>query len=443
MANLTTTGNTGYPGALDSVTTLVDGAAGDQILARHPNGLGAAVVALETELGTDPAGTMTDVKTRLAVALNDDGTVKSTVVTAGGGASVAYSTGVFTVGWSPDGPGYVQNLGIEVTANSPVANAMRIRLVQRSGATPTSASPIRLAMKVATVSASPALGAYVVREITGETNVQISSGSSLGTFVNETARLYIGALDSNGTIEAIVYNPKEIQIASTTAARVLQLFRPSEVATYTTVAEGGAGGADSAATIYSTTARTGAVIRRLGYVDVTVGSSVGNWSNNPNGLTIIGPGVPVTGDVIQRVSTSTGIVKTGTTAVPHDGTIPQITEGDPYIWATMTHSCPANPVQIETLIHHANSNAGARLVQHLHRNSEVNAQLVGVQWSDNVGVQQSYSISGMLATTNSVATGYYVLLGAAAGTNTMNGEGGGSTYGQSNTTHLTVQEICA
>ena len=40
-----------------------------------------AIIAIETELGTDPAGSLTDVKTRLAVALNDDGTLKIAAVT--------------------------------------------------------------------------------------------------------------------------------------------------------------------------------------------------------------------------------------------------------------------------------------------------------------------------------------------------------------------------
>lgn len=35
-----------------------------------------AIIAIETELGTDPAGSLTDLKTRLAVALDDDGTIK-------------------------------------------------------------------------------------------------------------------------------------------------------------------------------------------------------------------------------------------------------------------------------------------------------------------------------------------------------------------------------
>ena len=73
MANITTTGTTGYPGVIDTRTSLTNGASGDLIVAEHPNGLGAAVLAIENELGTDPAGSVVDVKTRLDVSQNNDG----------------------------------------------------------------------------------------------------------------------------------------------------------------------------------------------------------------------------------------------------------------------------------------------------------------------------------------------------------------------------------
>lgn len=55
--------STNYPGSLDSYTTKVDGV--DDVLASHINDPQDAIVAIETELGTDPAGPVADVKTRL------------------------------------------------------------------------------------------------------------------------------------------------------------------------------------------------------------------------------------------------------------------------------------------------------------------------------------------------------------------------------------------
>lgn len=60
-----------YPGGLDSFTANVDDV--DDVLAADVNELQVGIVATETELGTDPAGSCTDVKTRLAHSINDAG----------------------------------------------------------------------------------------------------------------------------------------------------------------------------------------------------------------------------------------------------------------------------------------------------------------------------------------------------------------------------------
>lgn len=61
-----------YPGSLDSFVAKADGE--DQIIyASHVNNLQNAVVAVEAELGTDPAGSASDLKTRLAVVLTASG----------------------------------------------------------------------------------------------------------------------------------------------------------------------------------------------------------------------------------------------------------------------------------------------------------------------------------------------------------------------------------
>lgn len=75
-----------FPGSLDTDSTLeVDSPAAGKTKARAnvPNDLAAAIIAIQTELGTDPAGSSANVKTRLAVEHNDDGT-HSLVTTSSG-----------------------------------------------------------------------------------------------------------------------------------------------------------------------------------------------------------------------------------------------------------------------------------------------------------------------------------------------------------------------
>ena len=439
MANITNTGTSGYPGVLDTRTALTNGPTGDIIEANHPNGLGAAILAIEGELGTDPAGSAVDVKTRLAVALNNDGTVKSAVVAAGTGASIAYSSGVFTVSFSGDGPNFTQNIGLRIDVNAPVANQMRINLLRADLSTPTTVNPVRIAFAAAT----PSSGIYNTRTATTTTTLVVTGGSTLNFLPSELGRIYIGLLDNGGVPELCVWNPKVV-VASSTAARVSQLFRPSETSLQTTTAEGGAGTADSAGVIYSSTARSGVPIRLIGYMDMQTGSTAGNWSNNPNALHLIGPGVKTTGEVIQTVGTVTGVVRTGTTVAVLDGTTPQIGEGDVYLWATMTSTSPVNPVEISSIWEGSTSSTGSRAIVHVHRNSEADALLSAVDWFDASITMQAVPAHAVIATTTAAAAGYYLVAGYnQAGTTMMNGENAAARMGPSITTHLTLKEICA
>ena len=439
MSNLTTSGSSSYPGSLDSVTTLVDGAAGDQILARHPNGLGAAVIAIETELGVDPAGTLADVTTRLGVAHNTDGTVLSSVMAAGPGAGVSYSAGVFTVSFSGDGPSFLQNCAVRIDPNAPVANQFRINLLQADLSTPTTALPVRVSFRATTVSS----GIYNTRLATTTTQLVITGGSTLGFLDNELGRIYIGLIDNQGVPELCAWNSK-VLVASTTAARCVQLWRPSEAELYSTTAEGGAGAADSAATLYSATARSSVPIRLLAYLDMQTGSTAGNWSNSPADLQLIGPQTRTTGDIIQRIGTQSSTVKTGTSTVPNDGTIPQISEGDLYLWATMTASNVVNPVAINGILELATSASGIKFVSHVHRNGEANALGAAQSQVAVVNAMHENVFHYVIATTTSGATAYHVLAGGTtAATTTFNGENGASALGSAVVSYLECQEICA
>ncbi len=85
-----------FPGAIKNFSAIVNGVT--KLVAALFNSPYDEVTAIETELGTDPAGSMTDVKTRLAVALNDNGSIKANAVittmlkTTTGEVSVAANT---------------------------------------------------------------------------------------------------------------------------------------------------------------------------------------------------------------------------------------------------------------------------------------------------------------------------------------------------------------
>ena len=92
MAELGAGSGSGYPGALDTNATVeVDSPASGKTKARAdvPNDLAASIIAVQTELGTDPAGSLTDVKTYLQTEHGADGTHTAASTTASGVVELA------------------------------------------------------------------------------------------------------------------------------------------------------------------------------------------------------------------------------------------------------------------------------------------------------------------------------------------------------------------
>ena len=122
---------------------------------------------------------------------------------------------------------------------------------------------------------SATLGSGATTRVTGTpANLVISSGSTLGTTSAVASRIVVLALNNAGTIE----------LAAVNIAGGNDL---SETGLISTTAEGGAGAADSASVVYSTTARTSVAYRVIGYIDSTQ-ATAGTWATAPS--TIQGAG---------------------------------------------------------------------------------------------------------------------------------------------------------
>lgn len=111
-------------------------------------------------------------------------------------------------------------------------------------------------------------GTVVSRSVTSAISVTVSSGSTLGTVSATQSRIVVLALDNAGTVELAVVN-----IAGGNDL--------TETGVISTTAEGGSGAADSASTIYSTTARTGVAYRVVGYIESTQ-ATAGTWATAPS-----------------------------------------------------------------------------------------------------------------------------------------------------------------
>jgi hypothetical protein len=117
-------------------------------------------------------------------------------------------------------------------------------------------------------------GAVNTRIVSSAISVIVSSGSTLGTINATASRLVVLAIDNAGTVELAVVN-------------ISGGNQLDETNLISTTAEGGAGAADSANVIYSTTARTSVPYRVVGFIDSTQ-STAGTWATAPSTVQGVG-----------------------------------------------------------------------------------------------------------------------------------------------------------
>jgi len=117
-------------------------------------------------------------------------------------------------------------------------------------------------------SATAGSGTVNTRTISSAISMTVSSGSTLGTQNATLARIAVLAIDSSGTIEVACVN-------------ISGGVNLDETGFISTTAEGGAGAADSAGVIYSTTARSNVPYRLVGYIESTQ-TTAGTWASFPS-----------------------------------------------------------------------------------------------------------------------------------------------------------------
>lgn len=177
--------------------------------------------------------------------------------------------------YNASGPFDFEYDGTDFILLNPLAAAVTVKQIQPisasvgSNALTISASALSLDFR------STTMGSGTVTTVSGTpANLVISSGSTLGTVSGQQSRIAVLALNNAGTIE----------LAAVNLAGGNDL---TETGLISTTAEGGAGAADSANVVYSTTARTNVAYRVIGYIESTQ-ATAGTWATAPS--TIQGAG---------------------------------------------------------------------------------------------------------------------------------------------------------
>jgi len=136
------------------------------------------------------------------------------------------------------------------------------------------------------------------------------------------------------------------------------------------------------------------------------------------------------GQIIQRVSTVTGAVATGTTVIPYDDSIPQKTEGDSYMTQAITAKATGNILVVDVYAIVSPSLVDTVILALFQdsANSAVAATCVDVSTATNGIVGISLRYIGAAGTVS--ATTFSVRIGkATAGTITFNGIASGRKLG--------------
>lgn len=151
----------------------------------------------------------------------------------------------------------VSNLAIQATV---AANALTFTALDKNYNTLTTGNPATIAFRSADVEDANYSSAYITSNI----SLVISSGSTLGSTNNAGQYLYVYVINNAGTVE--------LACSST-------LYDDDKL--ITTLAEGGAGGADSPQQVYSTTARTNVPCRLVARF-LSTQTTAGTWAVVPS-----------------------------------------------------------------------------------------------------------------------------------------------------------------
>ena len=143
--------------------------------------------------------------------------------------------------------------------------------------------------------------------------------------------------------------------------------------------------------------------------------------------------------VVQVVHTQTGTMSSNAATIPYDNTIPQITEGLPYMTLAITPTNASNILYIDVVFFGA-VNSSDYIAVPLFQDTTANALATGTETAaTNYIVGISFRHRMVAGTTSS--TTFRVRAGASVNIVTFNGANGAAYYGGTMVSSITITEI--
>ena len=166
--------------------------------------------------------------------------------------------------------------------------------------------------------------------------------------------------------------------------------------------------------------------------------SVNIQYDNPN--PVVAETVYVSGGVVQTVHTQDGEVATGTTVMPHDDTIPQITEGIEFLTASITPTSTTNKLKIEVVCG-ASSSVASWMTAALFQDSTAGALAAQTDYRNTVNEHRPVVFTYWMTAGTSSSTTFSVRAGGdLAGTTTFNGNSSVRRFGGVSASSITITE---
>ena len=152
---------------------------------------------------------------------------------------------------------------------------------------------------------------------------------------------------------------------------------------------------------------------------------------------------PLKQRIAQVVNYQTGAVATGTTLIPFDDTIPQITEGNEYMTLAITPTSATNKLEIKVSATVMSTAAGWYTAA-LFQDATTNALAANYTWYDAGSTGGMVSFIHYMTTGTTSSTTFRIRAGChQAGTMTFNGSAGARRMGGVNSSSITITEIKA
>ena len=149
------------------------------------------------------------------------------------------------------------------------------------------------------------------------------------------------------------------------------------------------------------------------------------------------------GKILQVVNATLSTVDTITTIMPNDNTIPQNTEGEEVLTASITPAHASNKLLIEVNVV-IGGDAALWVVSALFQDSTASALAANANYCPAAGGACAVPLTHYMAAGTTSATTFKLRAGQqSSGTATINGNGGSQTLGGVASTTLTITEIAA